>query len=312
MKMDADTLRRRLLARGRLRHWLGFARIAELGSVRKAADAIGMAQPALTSVLADLEALLGVTLFERHARGMRLTPMGHELLPAARRLLGAIDDVAEQVLALQGTSQQAVRVGAIGGAVAGLLAPALPSLAASHPGLLVQLLEADIFQLESMVARGEVDLALCRAGAKLPQGWTFEALLEDRFVVVAGAGHELSRSKKLTLDQLRRCTWLAMPVGSAARATFDTLFASRPPPLCQVSSRIPTVLWSMLKSQPLLALIPASVVRPLLLAGELVELPMPRPLPMAPIGALSREDERRPSVQLLLDMLRRVQEAADR
>ncbi len=305
MTLDADTLSRRLLARGRLRHWEGFARVAELGSVRKAAEAIGMAQPALTGLLSDLESLLGAPLFERHARGMRLTPMGRELLPAAHRLLAAIDDAAEQMVALLDRTQRVVRVGAIGGAVAGLLAPALPALAAAHPELLVQLIEADTFQLEAIVARGEVDVALCRAPATAPQGWCFEPLLQDRFAVVAGSGHELSRQRKLTLAQLRRHTWLAMPVGSAARAMFDALFADPQPPLCQVSSRIPTVLWSMLRAQPLLALIPASVVRPLVQAGELVELPLQRPMAMAPIGALIREADPRQGVQQLLDALRR-------
>lgn len=310
MTPDADTLRRRLLARGRLRHWLGFARVAELGSVRKAAEAIGMAQPALTGLLSDLETLLGLPLFERHARGMRLTPMGRELLPAAHRVLAAIDDAAEQAVALQDRTQRVVRVGAIGGAVAGLLAPALPPLAAAHPDLLLQLVEADTFQLESIVARGEVDLALCRAPATVPQGWCFEPLLQDRFAVVAGPGHALSRPRKLTLDQLRRHTWLAMPAGTAARAMFDALFAGGLPPLCQVSSRIPTVLWQMLKAQPLLALIPASVARPLLQAGELVELPLQLPMAMAPIGALTREADARQGVQQVLGALRRVEAAA--
>jgi DNA-binding transcriptional LysR family regulator len=301
---NADALRRRLLARGRLRHWLGFARVAELGSVRKAAEAIGIAQPALTGLLADLELLLGAALFERHARGMRLTPAGHELLPAARRLLGAIDDAAERMVALQGRTQRVVRVGAIGGAVAGLLAPALPALAAAHPELLVQVAEADAIVLDSLVARGDVDVALCREPATLPQGWGFEPLMQDRFVAVAGTGHALARGRKPTLDQLRRCTWLAMPVGSVARDTFDTLFAEQSPPLCQVSSRIPTVLWSMLKSQPLLALIPASVAQPLLQTGELVEVPLPRVMAMAQIGALTPAGEPREGVQLLLRALR--------
>jgi DNA-binding transcriptional LysR family regulator len=311
MTLDADTLRHRLLARGRLRHWLGFARVAELGSVRKAAEAIGMAQPALTGLLSDLESLLGEPLFERHARGMRLTPMGRELLPAAHRLLGAIDDVAEQTVALQDRTQRVVRVGAIGGAVAGVLAPALPALAAAHPDLLVQLIEADTFQLEAIVARGEVDVALCRAPASVPHGWCFEPLLQDRFAVVAGSGHALRRYRTWTLDQLRRHTWLAMPAGTAARTMFEALFADPLPPMCQVSSRIPTVLWSMLRAQPLLALIPASVVRPWLQAGELVELPLQRTMAMPPIGALTREADARHGVQRLLDSLRRVQ-GADR
>ena len=99
--------------------------------------------------------------------------------------------------------------------------------------------------------------------------------------------------------------WLARPGGSAARAMFDALFAEgAPPPMCQVSSRSPTVLWAMLRAQPLLALIPASVVHPLVAAGQLVQLPLDRKLDMAPIGALLRQGDDRTGVRRLLDALK--------
>jgi len=304
LKPTADTLRQRLLTRARLRHWLGFARVAELGSVRKAADAIGIAQPALTGLLADLESLIGAPLFERHARGMHLTAFGRELLPTARRLLGAIDDAAQQAAALQANAQHVVRVGAIGGAVGGLLAPSLPRLAQQHPELMVQLIEADAPQLDQLVAREEIDIALCRAPAQIPQGWSFEPLLPDRFVVVAGPGHPLCKRRRLSVEQLRTQTWLAMPGGSAARTMFDVLFADGAvPPLCQVSCRIPTVLWAMLRAQPWLALIPASVVHPFVAAGELVELPLDRNLDMPPIGALRPQGDERAGVRCFMNAL---------
>jgi DNA-binding transcriptional LysR family regulator len=305
LKPTADTLRQRLLTRSRLRHWLGFARVAELGSVRKAADAIGIAQPALTGLLAYMETLIGAPLFERHAKGMHLTSLGRELLPTARRVLRAIDDAAQQAAALQSNAQHVVRVGAIGGAVGGLLAPALPALALRHPDLLIQVVEADAPQLDQLVAQDEIDLALCRTPAQIPQGWRFEPLLPDRFIVVAGPDHPLGKRRRLTVEQLRSQAWLAMPNGSAARAMFDALFADGvSPPMCQVSSRIPTVLWAMLRTQPLLALIPASVVRPLLAAGELVQLHFDRSLEMDPIGALCRQGDERAGVVRLMDALK--------
>jgi DNA-binding transcriptional LysR family regulator len=305
MKPTAGALRQRLLTRARLRHWLGFARVAELGSVRKAADAIGIAQPALTGLLADLESLIGAPLFERHARGMHLTALGRELLPTARRMLGAVDDAAQQAAALQANAQHVVRVGAIGGAVGGLLAPALPALARRHPELLVQLIEADAAQLDQLVARQEIDVALCRAPSQVPQQWSFQPLLPDRFVVVAGRGHALARRRRLTVEHLREHAWLAMPNGSAARAMFDAVFADgAPPPMCQVSSRIPTILWAMLRAQPLLALIPASVVHPLIAAGELVQLHFERHLDLDPIGALYRQGDDREGVLRLMSALK--------
>ncbi len=306
MNASSDVLRQRLLARSRLRHWLGFARVAELGSVRKAADVIGMAQPALTGLLADLETMLQTPLFERHARGMRLTAMGAELLPTARRLLSAVDDAAEQAAALQSQAQNVVRVGAIGGAISGLLSVALPLLAQQHPHLLVQLVEADAERLDQMIARGDIDLALCRAPRVVREGWRFEPLLEDRFAIVAAAGHPLASRRKLSLAQLRRETWLTLPSGSAARLAFDALFGNGGvlPPMCLVSSRVPSVLWAMLKARPLLAMIPVSVARQLIDAGELVELHFEQALPFEPTGALFPDITLRAGVLALLSVLR--------
>jgi DNA-binding transcriptional LysR family regulator len=308
LNLTAGTIRQRLLARARLRHWLGFARVAELGSVRKAAEAIGLAQPALSALLADLEALVGAPLFDRHARGMRLTGLGRELLPTARRLLRAVDEAAEQAAALQAQARHVVRVGAIGGAISGLLTQALPVLAQRHPTLLVQLLEADAQQLDQWVAQGEVDLALCRAPRVVPDGWVYEPLREDRFVVVAGAGHPLADRTRVNLARLARERWLALPCGSAARAALDALFAELAvtPDLCLVSSRVPAVLWAMLKTQPLLALVPASVARQLVEAGELVELRIERTLPFEAIGALRPDVTPGEAVAALLQVLRSV------
>lgn len=315
MNSSSEILRQRLLARGRLRHWLGFARTAELGSVRKAAQSIGIAQPALTHLLADMESLLGSPLFDRHARGMRLTRLGQELLPTARRVLGAVDNAAEQAAALQSKSQQVVRLGAIGGAVSGLLLPALSMLTKRYPALMVQLVETDTAQLDHLVAHREIDIALCRAPELLPQDWRFESLLNDQFVVVAGAQHSMAREQRISLAKLRLQTWLAMPTGSAARAMFDSLFPRNVPPLCQVSSRVPLVLWALLKAQPLLALVPASVARPLIQSGDLTELDIERSLKrllnMAPIGALVPEREPRMGVDALLNVLREVPAASD-
>ena len=314
MNPTPSVIRQRLLARARLRHWLGFARVAELGSVRRAAESIGLAQPALTTMLADLETLLGAPLFERHARGMRLTPLGRTLLPTARRLLAAIDDAAEQADALQRRARGGVRGAAIGGgrprprgrppARGWRAPPGPPGRRRRRHELLVQLPEADGFQLDQMVGRGDVDVALCRAPKVVPDGWRFEPLSDDRLAVIAGAAHPLRRRRRVDLARLRRETWLAMPVGSAARDAFDALFGDDPPPMCGVSGRTSSILWAMLEARPLLALVPASVARQLVAAGVLVELRIERPLPFEPLGALVADGERPEGVAWLLEALR--------
>ncbi|MGK9067079.1 LysR family transcriptional regulator [Stutzerimonas chloritidismutans] len=70
-----------------------FVRVAEHGSVSKASGALYRAQSVVTRAIADLEARLGVTLFERHANGMRLTDPGSRVLPRAHRVLTELESV---------------------------------------------------------------------------------------------------------------------------------------------------------------------------------------------------------------------------
>lgn len=70
-----------------------FIRVADYGSVSKASEALFRAQSVVTRSISELEARLGVPLFERHANGMRLTDYGTRLLPRARRVLAELESV---------------------------------------------------------------------------------------------------------------------------------------------------------------------------------------------------------------------------
>jgi DNA-binding transcriptional LysR family regulator len=288
MKTTATVLRNRLIARARIRHLQVFVSVAELGSVKRAAEAVGLAQPTLTHALADLEALLECALFLRHARGMRATPAGQALLPVARRILASIDDGAEQVVALTEYASGVVRVAAITAAIAGLLVRAIPEFANRHPEVLVQLQEADPLQQSALLTRGEIDISMCRSPSVTPAGWRFVPLFDDRFAVVAGPGHPLLRRRRVGMAELCKATWLVAPTTTAAREAFDRLFAEQPSPprTSPVVTRVPAMFWAMLTRQPLLAILPASFARQLIDAGQIFELSLDHELPFEPTGML--------------------------
>lgn len=291
-----------------MRHWQVFVRIAELGSVKRAAEAIGLSQPSVTQALADLEELLECKLFLRHARGMKPLPVAQALLPLTRRMLATLDEGVEQVIALEGRAAAVVRVAAIPAAVSGLLAQALPRFCQGAPEVVVHLREADALQQAALIERAEVDVALCRAPDVTPEGWEFTPLVEDRFAIVAGPRHPLRGKATVSLSDLRRATWLPTPAASAPRAAFDRLFAddARPPPMRPLLGQSPSMMLAMLSHEPLLVLVPWSFARQLIEAGQLVELRTSIALPFEPLGMLLPVAGVGPAVERLATHLRSV------
>jgi DNA-binding transcriptional LysR family regulator len=285
---SASVLLNRLLAKARFRHLQVLVSLGELSSVRRTADALGLSQPAVTQSLADLERLIDLRLFDRHSRGLRVTPAGREVLPLARRMLDALAETSEALTAARRHEAGVVRVAAITGAVGGLLVPALPGFAQAHPDITVHVQESAPEQWGLQLARGEVDLALVRQPAVTPVGFEFRALQADRFAVVCRPAHPLARRRRFNWPQLTRATWLPQAAGSAARETLDGLLAEldAQPKMVQVLTRVSVLTLALVEAMDVLALVPLSVVRPWVDKGQLVVLDVQPAPPFRPLGVV--------------------------
>jgi DNA-binding transcriptional LysR family regulator len=283
---SASVLLNRLQAKARFRHLQVLVRLGELQSIRRTADALGLSQPAVTQCLADLERLVEIRLFDRHARGLRVTHAGREVLPLARRMLDALAEASEALTAVRQRASGVVRVAAITGAVGGLLVRALPAFAQAHPGITVHVHESAPEQWGLQLARGEVDLALVRQPAATPAGFEFRPLLHDRFVVVCRPGHRLAARRGLDWAALAEDTWLPQSVGSAARAALDQLMGDigGQPRMVQVLTRASVLTVALVEALDVLALVPLSVVRPWVDKGELVLVDVQPAPPFPPLG----------------------------
>jgi len=142
-----------------LRHLRYFVAVADNGSVSEAArEKVHTAQPSLSRQLKDLERELGVTLFERHARGMTLTTPGKLLLGHARQILKQIDDAVSAVR----SSPMVVRVGVIPGLETGIL-PELMRLARRHAGAVaIEVTSSPSSSLVQDLTDSALDLAFTR------------------------------------------------------------------------------------------------------------------------------------------------------
>ncbi|MDN6886340.1 LysR family transcriptional regulator [Variovorax sp. CAN2819] len=311
----SSVLYARLVAKARLRHLQLLVAVADSGSVRRAAEQIGMSQPAATQALADIEGLLAAPLFERHVRGMRLTAAGRAVVPMARNTLSALRASTDTVHALQAGAGGVLRVGAITAGVSGLLCRVLPSFAAHYPALRIEVLEAPGDQLLADVMSGRVDMALCRRPRELPAPCTFERLAPDVPWIAAGRRHPLVRKAQPTLADLRAARWMEPVQGIGVRSVFDALFdppdAPRPELHPISTTSLPLVL-ELLRSHRVLTLVPRSVIAPFVEWGLVARVPYEFGGDFEGLGVLQSPENDSPAVAACLAALREAasQEAA--
>ncbi len=274
MTHDPDVIFNRLLARGRLRHLQLLASVAEAGSLQRAAPQVGMSQPAATQALADLEELLGSPLFERHARGVRLTRFGEAVVPVARNILQALRASTETLVSLQAGAQDFLRLGAIPAAANALLADVLPAFLSRHPGLRIELIEESSGHLLPELAAGRLDALLCRRPREPNPRWHFEALAHDRSVLVVASGHPFASLPAVPFQALVGVVWILPHAGMGVRLQFDDLWAGEPerPLVHPLTTTSLSVILQVLRLESAVCLIPASIARPLLQAGLLAVL----------------------------------------
>ncbi|OWT58263.1 LysR family transcriptional regulator [Candidimonas nitroreducens] len=297
---SSAALTRRLLHYARPRHLQLAARMAELGTIQKAALALGMSQPSATQALTRLEALLNVTLFDRHARGIRLTRAGAQLMPAVRRVLASLEDLARDAANVEQGANGLVRIAGIAAASSVIAAPALSALCAAHPDLWVEYREIDAAQIPVLCSEDGADLLLCRASIDVPEGYVFVSLRPDRLGVYCGSGHPLAARRKLGLRDCAGATWLLPPRSSPPHTAFIQWCEQHAltPKLARVNTRSLPVSVALVCRLQLLYVGLASHLRPFVESGQLRQLPLTLPGTADDIGLLRTSNSHSPAAEL--------------
>ena len=180
-----------------------FLAIATAGTMSGAARQIGIAQPALSLQLANLEGELGQRLFVRHGRGMTLTEMGLRLRGRAIDILRHVELARDE---LSEDAESPVGTVAVGMATAATMAFAVDfhlSVRRRYPRLNVQLVESMSGFLLEWVERGRIDLAVVY-DVPAPTAPGVEHLAKEELYLIAGPGSDLAALAALPFRDLRR------------------------------------------------------------------------------------------------------------
>ncbi|GGH58537.1 galactose-binding protein [Comamonas phosphati] len=293
----------RLTKQVRLRQLQLLVALQQCGSVVQAAAHLHMSQSAATQALAELERVLDMKLFERHARGMRPTVAGQTLIDTAYGVLAGLQEVSESLASIRRGASAALRLGAIPAAAMSVLSQLLPRFYEAHPQVHVDVHEDASAHLLSQLMGSGLDAVFCRQPAMLPAAFAFEPLLLDAAVVIADAEHALAGRRDIALQALKGARWVLPSYGIAVRNILETEVL----PMLEEASWFPAstvslpVLEGLLTQPGAVSLVPRSILPGLRTQGRVRVLDVHIEGRLPPLGAAYRRDR---APVLLLDMLR--------
>jgi DNA-binding transcriptional LysR family regulator len=198
-----------------------FAKVAELGSFSRAAEALFLTQPTVSEHVRALEDELGVQLLDRLGRGAVATRAGQLLLGYARRILALATEARQAVDQFQGRMSGELIVG--GSTIPGEYV--LPALVAQfrskYPEVSITLLIGSSRQVAGWVEDGRVEVGMvgARPGSRALES---RELMSDELVVVVGADHGWSGRRTVKLEDVKAEPMIARERGSGSREALET------------------------------------------------------------------------------------------
>lgn len=284
-----------------------FLAVAERGSLRAAARHLGQAQPVITRSIQDLEKELGVALFERSVKGVRLTAIGQTFLRRAYSVRSEIQKAKEEIDQLRGLAHGTVTACLSSVPHLALLPNALGPFRKQFPTVELEMLDATFPNIEVQLIEGRVDVYVGPAPSKLPLGLQGEKLFDNSRVILGRKGHPLAGAR--SLRELAGAEWITSAITNKAEEEIGPMFAAHglPPPRVIVRAQsAQTFLVSMVYSD-MLMMLPVQWVQFPLWRDVLQQIHVTEALPAPSIYIVRRAGmPLTPAAEYFCDMVRRA------
>lgn len=197
----------------RLRDLYVFFSAVEAGSLAKAAAHLGVSQPAVSQLIADLEHALGVRLLDRSSRGVVPTAYGRTLLKRGKAAFDELRQGIREIEFLADPASGEVKFGCPEG-LAPILPPLIESFCDRYPGIILDIYEEEFASFAAKLRNRSIDFVLQRLHGRPRRddpafdGLNVETLFEDELVVVVGRDNPWSRRRKVDLAELIEEPWI--------------------------------------------------------------------------------------------------------
>ncbi|OJF94097.1 pca operon transcription factor PcaQ [Pararhizobium antarcticum] len=298
-------------SRVKFRHLQTFVEVARQKSVMKAAGLLNVSQPAVTKTIRELEEALGVSVFERDGRGIRITRYGEVFLRHAGAALTALRQGIDSVSSARLGDAVPLRIGALPTVSTRIMPQAIAAFLKEETGSRIKIVTGENAVLLEQLRIGDLDLVVGRLAApEQMTGFSFEHLYSERVLFVVRAGHPLLQGGLSVFSTLGNYTIL-MPTRASIIRPFVERFlianaiASLPTQIETVSDAFGR---AFVRSSDAVWIISAGVVESDIRDGTIRALPIDTSETKGPVGLTMRTDSI-PSLPLSL-LIQTVREAA--
>lgn len=292
------------LKRGlKLRHLQLLASLQDSGQLGQAAEDLGMAQPAASRLMAEIETIVGHPVHERVGRGLALTAVGASLARRAARVLIELSDAEREISGIAAGTQGHVRIGSVTGPAMDRVLPALRHARLALPDVTAEVYVAPSDLLCEQLLNGRLDFVIGRLPVDhSPELFEIHLLETEPVSLLVRRGHHLAGLAEITPQDLLEFDWV-MPgqdaiLGRTVKARLAELGLPLPPQRLLTSSFLLTL--AMMQQSNAIAPIARAVAETFASGPDApyVALPIDLGIEVEPFGLVTRAGSSLPPVVL--------------
>jgi DNA-binding transcriptional LysR family regulator len=240
-----------------------FAVVAKHRHLGRAAEALGLSQPAVSVSLRRLEQFMRTKLVKRTPKGVELTAAGEVVLAHASRLRLSIEDISREVADLSEGRAGHLRIGTGAGSALHLVPAACAVLLKEAPKVSLKIVTGGRQGMLTGLGNGELDVVVTTIQAFPHSTLCEDALYDQTFVVFASVNHPLTKRKQVSLADLTQERWALSPPGNFQELRLSELLGKKalPAPTGSLETTNITSMLHLVAASELLGFAPRQTVR---------------------------------------------------
>ncbi len=287
-----------------LRHLRYFVAVAEKLHFGRAAKRLSIAQPPLSQQIKALEEEIGVALFDRTRKQVKLTAAGEAFLGEARKTLMQAEHSIEAARRAGRGETGKLAVGFVSSAVYGRVPRIFRLMRTRYPEVFLSLQDLSSEEQAEAVAGGRIDIGLIRPPVSVTESIAMRTIWQEPLMAVLPSEHHLSRQKKIALQDLAQDPFVQLP-RQVAPGFYDQFIricarSGFSPKIVQEARNTPTIV-SLVAGGLGVSILPSSL-RSLKRSG-VVYRSLQAPVPTSDMAAIWRVDDTSPTLRAFLEIV---------